>query len=304
MQRANAGSGAGHMPENPTAEGVPLLAGSANPVTDRPTPTAISLWQDLPRRLGRCWRFFATGFAFAAFFSGGAVLAATVFPILALTQGGKAARVQEFLRRTFVFFLWLLRSLGVLRLEMIGGERLQACRGRLIVANHPTLLDTVFLMALAPRACCIVKSEHWQSPWLGGVMRAAGYIRNDLDSELLVRQCRAVLAEGGNLIVFPEGTRSRPGEKLRFLRGFANIALLTEADIQLVVIECTPLTLTKGEPWYRIPHRQPRFRVELAHVVEVRTFRAARYRGIGSRQLTRAMESFYLARLDRGKAGN
>lgn len=250
--------------------------------------------------LNRAWRLAGTGFAFLVFFTGGAVLAATVFPVLALGPGRSATRVQEFLRHVFAFYLWLLRALGVLRLEVEGGERLKECRGRLIVANHPTLLDTVFLMALVPRASCIVKSEHWQSPWLGGVMRSAGYVRNDLPAEELVRQCREVLAQGGNLIVFPEGTRTRPDQKPQFQRGVANIALLAEADIQLVVISCRPLTLTKGEPWYKIPARKPVFRVEIAHQLAVQPFRGERYRGIGSRHLTRALEHFFIARLGHG----
>jgi len=252
------------------------------------------------RLIDRLWRLLATGFAFAAFFCGGALLAAFVFPWLVIGQRKPAARIQEFLRNVFSFFLWLLQILGILRLDIQGGERLASCRGRLIVANHPTLLDVVFLMTLVPRASCIVKSELWHSRYLGGVMRAAGYIRNDLPAEELVRQCRNVLDDGGNLIVFPEGTRTQPDQRPRFLRGFANIAILAEADIQLVVISCAPLTLTKGEPWYRIPPRQPRFCVEIAHEIDVRNFRAERERGIGSRRLTRSLENFYLARLGHG----
>ena len=256
--------------------------------------------EQIAQHLGRAWRLLGTGFAFATFFLGGALLAALVFPWLAIGTRQPASRVQEFLRRVFAFFLRLLESLGVLRLDVSGAERLAACRGRLIVANHPTLLDVVFLMALVPRASCIVKNELWQSRFLGGVMRAAGYIRNDLPAEELVRQCRRALDDDGNLIVFPEGTRTQPDRRPRFQRGFANIALLAGVDIQVVVISCTPLTLTKGEPWYRIPPRQPLFCVEIAHEVDVRSFRRERYCGIGSRSLTRSLENFYLARLGHG----
>jgi 1-acyl-sn-glycerol-3-phosphate acyltransferase len=252
------------------------------------------------KSLDRAWRLIGTGLAFAVFFCGGGLLAVLIFPLLAFGSRQPAARVQRFLRRIFVFYLWLFQALGVLRLEVIGGERLHQCRGRLIVANHPTLLDVVFLMALVPRASCIVKSELWESFFLGRVVRAAGYIRNDLPADELVAACGDTLAQGGNLIVFPEGTRSKPGETPHFHRGFANIALLAGVDIQLVVITCDPMTLTKGEPWYRIPPRRPLFCVEIAHELGVGAFRDRPHRGIGSRELTRQLENFYTMRLGHG----
>jgi 1-acyl-sn-glycerol-3-phosphate acyltransferase len=158
----------------------------------------------------------------------------------------------------------------------------------------------VFLMALTPRVRCIVKHELWGNRYLKGVVRAAGYIRNDLDPAATIAACRAALDQGNNLLIFPEGTRSRPGEPLRFRRGVANIAMLTGAPIQLVVISCNPLTLTKGEPWYRVPSRRPRFEVEVAFPVDIRRFTAYPYRGRGARRLMEELHQFYAGRLARG----
>ncbi|WP_245395071.1 hypothetical protein [methane-oxidizing endosymbiont of Gigantopelta aegis] len=36
--------------------------------------------------------------------------------------------------------------------------------GQLIVANHPTLIDIVFLISRIPYACCIVKDSLWHNP--------------------------------------------------------------------------------------------------------------------------------------------
>jgi 1-acyl-sn-glycerol-3-phosphate acyltransferase len=252
------------------------------------------------RLLDRAWRVPATGFAFACFFLGGAVLAGVVFPVLTLRGSGRQQRTRQAIRRIFRFYLGMLRVLGLMRLEVVAGERLAACRGRIIVANHPTLLDVVALMAVTPNACCIVKAELWDSRYLKGVVRAAGWIRNDLPPDQTLAACRAALDGGGNLIVFPEGTRTRTGQKLHFHRGVANIALLTGAAIQRVVISCHPAMLSKGDPWYRIPSRPAQFRMEIADPMDIQAFMAYPHRGLGARRLTQALEDFYARRLMHG----
>jgi len=248
----------------------------------------------------QAWRVLATGFAFACFFLGGAALAGVVFPLLAIRAEGREDRTQRLIHHVFRLYLAMLRGLGLIGLEVIDGERLAACEGKIIIANHPTLLDVVFLMALTPRVCCIVKHELWDNRYLKGVVRAAGYIRNDLDPDATIAACRETLDRGNNLIVFPEGTRSRLGEPLHFRRGVANLAMMTGAVIQLVVITCKPLTLTKGEPWYRVPPRRPRFRLEIAHPVDIQRFMAYPHRGLGARRLMQELHEFYTGRLARG----
>jgi len=243
--------------------------------------------------LQHSWRVLATGFAFACFFLGGALLAGIVFPVLALRRNGREDRAQRLIRRVFRFYLMMLRSLGLIRLEVIHAERLAACQGKIIVANHPTQLDVVFLMALTPHVQCIVKHELWDNRYLKGVVRAAGYIRNDLPPDATIAACREALGRGNNLIVFPEGTRTRIGEPMHFHRGVANIAMLTSTPIQLVVISCNPLTLTKGEPWYRVPPRRPRFRVEVADPIEITRYMQFPYRSQGARRLMSEMSEFY-----------
>jgi len=71
------------------------------------------------------------------------------------------------------------------------------------------------LIAHIPNAVCVVKAKLWSNPFFGGVVRAAGYIRND-EPETLMRDCAACLAAGLPLIIFPEGTRTVPGERLHF----------------------------------------------------------------------------------------
>jgi 1-acyl-sn-glycerol-3-phosphate acyltransferase len=249
------------------------------------------------RRIERLWRLGGTGIAFAFIFFGGGLLAAILLPVLAVIPGNRRDRAQAVIRLNFRFYLSMLQWLGLLRLEIEGAERLKSSGGCIIVANHPSLLDVVMLMALVPRAQCIVKNELWNSFLLGGLMRRAGYIRNDLEPDALVEACRTALAQGYSLIIFPEGTRTRPGSLPHFHRGFANLATLSGASMQLVIITCDPPTLVKGEPWWRIPVRKPLFRLVVDDRLDANMYSHYGHRSIAARKLVGYLEAHYAEKL-------
>jgi 1-acyl-sn-glycerol-3-phosphate acyltransferase len=257
----------------------------------------------VPSRLNYVWRLVGTGFSFACFFGGGLLLAVSVFPMIALVRRdgeGRVRATQRVIHHTFRFYIAMLERLGIIRLEVVGADALRNGRGRMIVANHPTLLDVVILMSLIPRAQCIVKAELWHNRYLGGVVRWAGYIRNDLAPEALLDACKAAMAAGKDLIIFPEGTRSRPGESLQFRRGFANIALLAEAPIQLVTIDCRPIMLSKGDPWWKIPQKRSHFRVSVGECLDAGGSLGYQYRSLAARQLVRRLQAYFTERLELG----
>jgi 1-acyl-sn-glycerol-3-phosphate acyltransferase len=247
--------------------------------------------------LDQAYRRLATGFALAFIFFGGGVLAVTVLPVAGLLPGARRERSQHIIQVIFRFYLVMLRCLNLVRLQIEGAERLKACRGKVIVANHPSLLDVVILMSLVRNAQCIIKSELWNHRFLGVLMRRAGYIRNDLPAEALVAACQEALDRGNNIIVFPEGTRSSPGSLSRLRRGFANIATLTNADVQLVVISCTPPMLMKGDPWWAIPERPSLFQVTVGHCIDSDTYLSYGQRSLASRRLTENVQAYFAEQL-------
>ena len=256
------------------------------------------------RPIDRLWRLGGTGIAFAFIFFGGGVLAATLLPVLALIPGSQRNRSQAIIHLNFRFYISMLQRLGLIRLEIEGADRLKSAGGRIIVANHPSLLDVVMLMALVPRAQCIVKHELWNSFLLGGLMRRTGYIRNDLAPDALVEACRTALEEGRSLIIFPEGTRTRPGCLPRFHRGFANLATLAGASIQLVIITCEPPTLVKGEPWWRIPACKPLFRLVVDECLDASMYLGYRHRSIAVRKIVGYLETYYAEKLGKTCIGS
>jgi len=228
----------------------------------------------------------------------------TVIPMATLfvhDEQTRNRRAQLIIRESFRVYIGMLRGLRVLKLEVVGAEKLSACTGKLIIANHPTLIDIVLLTALLPDAKCVVKSELFANRLLRSLVKAAGYIRNDYyEPEVLIEKCRETLAAGNNLIIFPEGTRSVPGKPLHFQRGFAHIATLTGVIIQPITITCDPITLVKGEPYYRIPDSRPSFRVEVADEIDPKQFLnlGSESRARGARRLVTYLEADYCSRLN------
>ncbi|MCV5917096.1 1-acyl-sn-glycerol-3-phosphate acyltransferase, partial [Escherichia coli] len=124
----------------------------------------------------------------------------------------------------FRLFLTVAKGLGVLDYRIDGAEILRQERGCLVVANHPTLIDYVLLASVMPETDCLVKSALLKNPFLGGAVRAADYLLNS-EAETLLPRCQQRLAQGDTILIFPEGTRTKPGEKMTLQRGAANIAV-------------------------------------------------------------------------------
>lgn len=254
----------------------------------------------LRMRVSLYWRVFATGLSFVVFGVGGLLLRVVVFPALNLLVRQPERRVvaaRTVIRRAFRAYVDLMRLLGVLRYEISGLEKLER-GGLLILANHPTLIDTVFLMAFVRNADCIVKGALWDNPFTGGPVRAAGYIRND-GGAALVDECIASLARGNNLIVFPEGTRTPGNGVISMKRGAANIAVRGARDMTPVLIRCEPLTLGKGEKWWRVPPRRVLIRIDVQDDLAIQDFTGGASEVIAARRLTDFLQNYFTGKCQR-----
>lgn len=206
----------------------------------------------------RAWRILATGIGFAVFGVVGLVLSLSLFPVMFLapvSSAKKSRNARRMIQKIFWLYIRLLRLLGLLSFELHNQDKLSG-KGQLIIANHPSLLDVVFLMSMTP-ANCVVKASLWRNPFTAIIVRTANYIRND-DPDIYQR-CLNALAEGESLIIFPEGTRSTLGQPLKFQRGPAYIAIGAQPVIRPVVIRCEPTTLVKNQAWYQISETPPHF---------------------------------------------
>jgi len=228
------------------------------------------------------WRFICTVISFTAFGIGVVLFSVTLMPALRLLPADRCRRVsRSVLQRGMRMFVGMMRGLGGMTYEFQDVAKLGQ-PGQLIVANHPTLLDAVFLIAFTPQACCIAKHAIFRNLFTRSVVKAAGYISNASTADL-IGGTAAALREGQCVIMFPEGTRTRLGEPLAFHRGAANIAVRAARLVTPVYIDCNPITLTKGQPWYRIPPRRPHFSLRTGEELPLDAFRRMPSVPLGSR---------------------
>jgi len=222
------------------------------------------------------WRFLVTGTCFVLFGLGGLLLGLLVFPVMLMLPGGTARRrmrTRATVQRSFRLFVAVMSGLRGLRYEFHGAERLGR-PGQLIIANHPTLIDVVFIVAFTPAPACVVKAALFANPFTRHVVRAAGYIRNAPTDEMIERSV-AALRSGDTLVMFPEGTRTRVGQPLAFHRGAASVAVQGAAVLTPVYIHVDQPMLNKTLPWYRVPPRMPHFSIRVGDDIDLGPVRSA-----------------------------
>lgn len=246
-------------------------------------------------------RLAGTAFSFTLFGIGSVVLAVVVLAPLNLVVTDQARRsrlARACVHWCFAAFVRTMIVLRVIDFEITDAAALEADRGRLVIANHPSLIDVVLIISRMRTTQCIVKHQHWRNPFLRSIFAATGYIRNDEDPQRLIDDCVRALAAGDNLIVFPEGTRTVPGRSRVLQRGFANIAVAAGAEVRLLTIRCIPTTLTRGENWYQIPPSRPRFTLSVHEIIDVAAMAAECPPAIAARRLTRHVAQRFAEILD------
>lgn len=249
----------------------------------------------LTSRCNRYWRIVGTGICFAAFGIGALGLRLLAFPLLNTLirdPEQRKLRARQLIRLAFRSLIWLMRVLGVLSYEIKGLEHLQR-RGLLILSNHPSLIDTVLLMAFVQHADCIVKDALWNSPITRGPVRSAGYISNAQGTEL-VNDCIASLRQGSNLIIFPEGTRTPTDDILHFKRGAANVAIRGNYAITPVIIRCAPATLRKGSKWWQVAPTMPHISLTVRPDIDIQEVTGnALNPALAARRLTDYLQDYF-----------
>lgn len=258
--------------------------------------------KNIIKKITYCWRLFGTGFSFFSFGVGGLILWFAIFPVLSLIPGTrlqKINRAQNAVHYSFYLFIGLMHRIGIMTYEINGLEKLNR-PGQLIIANHPTLVDIVFLISRIKKANCIVKGSLWRNPFMRGPILNAGYISND-DPEKMIAECVEWLQTGGTMIIFPEGTRSVPGKPCRFQRGAVTIALQANKILTPVTLSCYPSTLTKAEQWYQIPERHFHLAMHVGDDIALGQFAQIEPKSIAVRRFNQYLQDYFSDQRERYK---
>ena len=144
------------------------------------------------------------------------------------------------------FALFGLRWIAGVKVEARGLEH-RPTGPALIAAKHQGMLDVIAPFAFLDDACFVMKKELMPLPFFGWFAWKTKMIAVDRAAHAkalkdMVRQTRARLAEGRQILIFPEGTRTTPGEPADYKPGVAAIYRDVEAP-------CWPIATNSGVHW-------------------------------------------------------
>ena len=126
------------------------------------------------------------------------------------------------------------------RVKIIGRENLRYDGSMMLISNHVSAVDPIFMhLVVKPKVYFMAKEELFHNPFLRVLIKSLGAFpvsrgKGDLDA---IKNCFKLIKQGKTIGIFPEGTRSKTGELLRFQPGVSMIAVRTHADILPVYLD-------------------------------------------------------------------
>ena len=139
--------------------------------------------------------------------------------------------------------------------------------------------------------------KKFNNPSMYGLAKIAGLMRN-VEGPELIRKSIESISTGDNLIIFPEGTRTKVLGQLAFKQGAAYIAIKGGFNITPVLIFTSEPVLRKDHSWYKVPLNKPLFTVSVLEEIDVATAVMPRDDLIlASEELTEYLEEYFLHEL-------
>jgi 1-acyl-sn-glycerol-3-phosphate acyltransferase len=117
----------------------------------------------------------------------------------------------------------------------------------LIVCNHQSMWGTLAFLVLIPDVAIIAKRELLRIPILSWYLKESRMIVIDREKgagalKRMVVQSRAALAEGRSVLIFPEGTRMKETDPIRFKRGVELLYVALGTSV-------LPVAVNSGKFW-------------------------------------------------------
>ncbi|HTO40380.1 MAG TPA: lysophospholipid acyltransferase family protein [Rhizomicrobium sp.] len=140
--------------------------------------------------------------------------------------------------------LWGLKVIAGMRMEVRGTP---PATPMLVAAKHMSMWDTMALYLLLGKPAIVFKRELGRIPFYGWFLRKTQMISIDRDGKAsalrkMAADAQAVLADGRCVLIFPEGTRKKPGAVPDYKPGVAG--LYTQLGVP-----CAPVALNSGLFW-------------------------------------------------------
>ncbi len=127
-----------------------------------------------------------------------------------------------------------------------GQEKTDFSRPSIILCNHQSLLDPIYILALDPRIVIVIGDRVWRNPIVHHFFRLAGFLNVHQPYDQLREQVSEALSKGYSVCIFPEGLRTFGDHISRFHKGAFNLARALKADIQPIFLHGTAHIMTRG----------------------------------------------------------
>jgi 1-acyl-sn-glycerol-3-phosphate acyltransferase len=178
----------------------------------------------------------------AAFYSWSFVAAIAMLPLLLARPRDMLAAMVFWNRGVRI----LLRAICGLKVEFRGLENLPPGQV-LVAAKHQCMFDTMGPLAVLPNACFVMKDSLLKIPFYGWYSLKTRMIAIDRDSQAralraMVAAAKARLAEGRQVVIFPEGHRTAPGDPADYKPGVAALYRALGAP-------CALMATNSGDHW-------------------------------------------------------
>jgi 1-acyl-sn-glycerol-3-phosphate acyltransferase len=183
----------------------------------------------------------------------------------------------------FRLYAWSLSATGAYRLDLQAIDALRGGPPVVLAPNHPCLMDALLILTRHPNIACVMKSELMNNLFLGAGSRLARYVRNDSPRQM-IKESVTHLRQGGVLLLFPEGTRTRSTPVNPLTTSAGLIAKRAGVPVQTLLIETDSPYLSKGWSLFRRPSLPITYRVRLGRRFEAPADAAA---------LTAALDAYY-----------
>ena len=189
-------------------------------------------------------RVLGAGIGYTSYFVAAVVFLCLGVPLL-LILALRPGLMRRYMYRTlkaYTFFLtriWL-PLLQVYSIAEISGFDKRSMNNVIFVANHRGRLDALLLLSMVPESGVLIKPKYTRIPIYSAFVKYLDFVRADSGSPASLAaslaRCKAILGQGKNLLVFPEGTRAKSGKLQEFKDFSFKVALESERPVVPVII--------------------------------------------------------------------
>lgn len=193
------------------------------------------------------WSLMKSVFSFAYFFSGCLLLTIIGLILTGIRPFGKKRSRYYFHFILSKFTKSLIYIMSNVRKHVVLSNKQVFRQPAVYIANHASFLDILVTTMLHPKLILMTNKWVWRSPVFGFIVRMADYysVTDNLDAQLSA--IRQLNADGYGIVVFPEGTRSKDGQILRFHKGAFYLAQKLELPVIPVLLHGIQNTMQKGD---------------------------------------------------------